>query len=68
MDGEDRGSGNTASFVVRVWWDEMDDAPAWRGWVQHAASGDSRYFQTVEEAIRFAEEYTCALSGDRAKT
>ncbi len=47
----------TASFVFRIWWEEGDSGPVWRGWTQHAASGDSCYFQTVAELLRFVERH-----------
>ena len=45
----------TASFVLRIWWEEGDAGPIWRGWTQHAASGDNCYFQTIAELLHFVE-------------
>lgn len=50
-------AGRTASFVLRIWWEEGDAQPIWRGWTQHAASGDSRYFQTIAELLHFLEQH-----------
>ncbi|KPJ50881.1 MAG: hypothetical protein AMJ38_01270 [Dehalococcoidia bacterium DG_22] len=51
-----------ASFVLRIWWEEGDAGPIWRGWTQHAASGDSRYFQTMADLLHFLEQHAGDLS------
>jgi hypothetical protein len=50
------------SFVLRIWWEEGEEVPAWRGWVQHAASGESRYFERVGDLIGFVETCTGPLA------
>jgi len=54
MSGERRGSN---SFVLRIWWEEE----GWRGWVQHAASGESRYFERLADLLAFVETQTGPL-------
>lgn len=59
MDGRQRGSN---SFVVRIWWEESDEVLTWRGWVQHAASGQAHYFQHLVELLTFVESHTGPLA------
>jgi len=54
----------TASFVVRIWWEEGNTGPIWRGWTQHAASGDSRYFQTIPELLHLVEQHAGDLTAE----
>jgi hypothetical protein len=49
------------SFVFRIWWEEGELAPIWRGWVQHAASGDACYVHRVADLVAFVETHTGAL-------
>jgi hypothetical protein len=45
------------SFVVRIWWEHQDEAtPTWRGWAQHAASGESRYFDQITDLLAFIDD------------
>lgn len=55
---EERSRSN--SFVLRVWWEE-GESPIWRGWVQHAASGDACYVHRVADLVAFVETHTGAL-------
>ena len=52
----------THAFVVRVWWEpgltRPDGRPLWRGQVQHAASGRSFIFQSLDEMLRFIQDQT----------
>lgn len=50
------------SFVIRIWWEEGDGVPTWRGWMQHAASGQTHYFQHLVELLTFVETYTGPLA------
>ncbi len=51
------------SFVVRIWWEgESEDQLLWRGWVQHAITGKSRYFHDLADLKAFVERYTGPLS------
>jgi hypothetical protein len=56
-----------ASFVLRIWWEKGEASPIWRGRVQHAASGDSRYFQTVAELLDFVERHAGNLDTQEEK-
>lgn len=50
------------SFVVRIWWEKgHDDQALWRGWVQHAITGKSRYFDHVADMLAFIEAHTGRL-------
>lgn len=49
------------SFVVRIWREE--DRPEWRGWVQHAGSGESAYVQGLDELLAFIEGRSGSLTG-----
>ena len=51
-----------ASFVLRIWWEEGVSGPVWRGWTQHAASGESCYFETLIEMLEFIEQYVGSLN------
>ena len=50
------------SFVLRIWWEEGETDPFWRGWVQHAASGETRYFDQLQELLAFVETQTGPLA------
>jgi len=53
------------AFVVRIWWEpgltRPNGHPLWRGYIQHAASGRSRFFQSLDELLRFIQEQTGEL-------
>ena len=49
------------SFVVRIWREE--GRPGWRGWVQHAGSGEATYVRDLEELLAFMESRTGELAG-----
>jgi hypothetical protein len=53
----------SSSFVLRIWWEEGEASPVWRGWVQHAASGDARYFHHLSDLLAFVETHAGLLSG-----
>ncbi|MEA3309287.1 MAG: hypothetical protein U9Q70_07230 [Chloroflexota bacterium] len=36
--------------------------PLWRGWIQHAASGETCYFCYLTELLAFIEVYTGSLA------
>jgi len=50
------------SFVFRIWWEEGAAGTFWRGWVQHAASGESRYFERLADLLAFVEAQTGPLT------
>jgi hypothetical protein len=44
-------------FTVRIWREEMGESHIeWRGKVQHALSGEARYFREWAELIAFVRE------------
>jgi hypothetical protein len=44
-------------FTVRIWREELGDGRIeWRGKVQHALSGEARYFREWTELIAFVRE------------
>jgi hypothetical protein len=65
-------SPQTHAFVVRIWWEpgltQPDGRPLWRGQVQHAASGRSRVFQSLDELLSFIQELTGDLGSNRDKS
>ena len=48
------------SFVLRLWREEGNSG--WRGWVQHARSGDSAFIGELEELLSFVEHRAGKLS------
>ena len=50
------------AFVVRLW-RESPDRSAWRGWVQHVATGETGYFTDPTGLLAFIETYTGPLAG-----
>ncbi|MBU1747201.1 MAG: hypothetical protein KKA73_05895 [Chloroflexi bacterium] len=50
------------SFVVRIWREE-EDTPAWRGWVQHAGTGEETYVRELDELLAFIEHRAGRLAG-----
>ena len=52
----------THSFVVRIWWEQgltrPNGRPLWRGYIQHAASGQTLVFQSLDELLRFIQAHT----------
>jgi hypothetical protein len=57
---------DTHAFVVRIWWEagltRPDGRPLWRGQVQHAASGQSQTFQSLDELTQFIQSQTGKLA------
>ncbi|HEY76369.1 MAG TPA: hypothetical protein G4O00_09340 [Thermoflexia bacterium] len=51
---EARGRGD--SFILRIWWEE--EKQRWRGWVQHAGTGQMTYVQNLEELMAFIQRFT----------
>ena len=52
------------SFVFRILRER--DRPGWKGWVQHAASGESRYVQTIAELLDFVEQHAGELTVNKS--
>jgi len=48
------------AFVVRIWREE--GRAEWRGWVQHALTGDSSYVQDVTALVDFIEQRVGGLA------
>lgn len=70
LSGDRRSASQTHTFVVRVWWEkgltQPDGRPLWRGQVQHAASGQSLIFQSLDDLLRFIQAQTGDLESDHA--
>ena len=53
------------SFVVRIWWEpgltRPDGSPLWRGLIQHATSGQSHAFQSLDELLQLIQAHTGSL-------
>ena len=49
------------SFVLRIWRERGDASSGWRGWVQHAASGDAYYVDRLADLVAFLETHTGPL-------
>ena len=50
---------NTHSFIVRIWYEAVDDqgnAVTWRGSVEHVGSGRRLHFQKLDEFIDFLQQ------------
>jgi hypothetical protein len=56
---KERSSSN--SFVLRIWWEEEGEAPVWRGWVQHATSGEACYVRRLADLVAFLEMHAGTL-------
>ncbi len=49
------------SFVLRIWREE--GRLGWKGWVQHAGTGESLTVQSLDDLLAFIEQRTGALTG-----
>jgi len=49
------------AFVVRIWWEQENGKCLWRGRVQHASTGQARYFRCVTDLLAFIETHTGSL-------
>ena len=50
------------SFIVRIW--RTGDHPsAWRGWVQHAGTGEAAYVRDLNDLLAFIEGRAGPLAG-----
>ena len=47
------------SFILRIW--REGKSQEWKGWLQHAESGDAILFRTSNELVAFIEHYTGEL-------
>ncbi|MBU1748898.1 MAG: hypothetical protein KKA73_14510 [Chloroflexi bacterium] len=41
------------SYIIRIWREE--GKPGWQGWVQHARTRESAFFQRLDELLAFIE-------------
>jgi hypothetical protein len=48
------------SYIVRI--RREDDRPSWKGWVQHVRTGESVFFQRLDELLAFIERHTGKLA------
>lgn len=48
------------SYIIRIWREE--DKPGWKGWVQHARTGESAFIQRADEILAFIERHTGKLA------
>jgi hypothetical protein len=61
---------HAAAYIVRVWLEHRDfeDAPvAWRGSIEHVASGKVRYLTDLDEIARFIRPYLEAMGASVGK-
>jgi hypothetical protein len=49
------------SFILRIWREE--GSPQWKGWVQHARSGEVGFVQSLADLLAFIERRTGELAG-----
>ena len=60
------------AFVVRIWWEpgltRPDGQSLWRGYAQHAASGQTHVFQSLDDLTRFIQSQTGDLTGENPET
>ena len=49
------------SFVFRIWWEDEGVSRVWRGWIQHASSGEIAYVRNFGDLLAFVETYTGSL-------
>jgi len=69
-----QGRHRSNSFVVRIWWEQEGKHAIWRGWVQHAGSGEVHHFDQLARLLAFIQTHTGPLvqslntkPGDREK-
>ena len=46
----------THSFIIRIWFEEVEDVTGeakWRGRIIHVLSGEERYFEKVDDLVDF---------------
>ena len=53
------------SYIIRIWREE--DKPGWKGWVQHARTGESAFIQRADEILAFIERYAGKLAESERK-
>jgi hypothetical protein len=63
----ERGATRSHSFVVRIW-REGEDTADWRGWVQHAGTGEETYVHDLDELLTFIERRAGQLAGSSSNS
>jgi hypothetical protein len=69
--GDRRVEGNIQSFIVRIWYEEIDgedSALVRRGSIEHVSSRKQLYFRDLEEILGFIEEPSGKRAGERSPT
>ncbi|MBN1138647.1 MAG: hypothetical protein JXM73_18825 [Anaerolineae bacterium] len=56
----EKGESHSNSYVIRIW--REGDRPGWKGWVQHARTGEAVFIQRVDEILAFIERHTGKLT------
>jgi hypothetical protein len=60
------------AFIVRIWWEpgltQPNGRPLWRGQVQHAASGQTLAFQSLDDLMHFIQSRTGDLENAQTVT
>ena len=51
----DQNSGKRHSFILRIW--REAGFREWKGWIQHARSGESTNIQTSTDLLSFIDKY-----------
>jgi hypothetical protein len=51
---------NRHSFILRIW--REGGSPEWKGWVQHASSGETIQIRSLAELLTFIERHKGALA------
>lgn len=59
----DKNAARQESFVLRIWREQS--RPGWRGWVQHARSGESAVVHSLAELVAFLEDRCGRLEDDK---
>ena len=57
---------DTHAFIVRIWYEPLDDEgtrSTWRGSVEYVGSDRRIYFQVLDELVRFIQERTGINAG-----
>ncbi|RME81752.1 MAG: hypothetical protein D6775_12815 [Caldilineae bacterium] len=52
--------GRRHSFILRIWQEHAEsseEAPLWRGWIQHIGSGESTYLGGFQDLIAFVKHW-----------
>jgi hypothetical protein len=60
----------THPFVVKLWLEERaleGGCATWRGYIIHVPSGAVRYFQDLEEILRFVRVYLAQTEKDTGR-